>query len=374
MYLLRGSSRRPSQLMADLVPYLATVIGYLVLRWNALGFLVTSQVHINAGIVDWLTLIPRVVGQYVQYAVFPYPLAAYHLIAVRFADRVLPTLAYSSLIVAVGLLAWLARKKIANSPAWAVLFGVMLIPVLDFPAISTNFFAERYLYIPSLAAIVPISMGIGRLSNRWRQVLQIFALLSFGILTFARNRDWANNEKFYSSTLQIYPEATLFRVGLGEERMKAGDDLGAKNHFAKAIEDAKSNKYVQHGFQDYRALIGIAGIAAREERYSDAKAYLNEAAKLHTDDVGLYVYLGGIALQGDRDYPTALQYLQKAVQMDPLNETANDYLGVALFNLERYNEAARYFSEAVRINPNYKDGQLHLEMARQKLAGVATQR
>ena len=362
------SRARLKQVALNLLPYLSVALAYLLVRWNALGFLVTSHRYIDADLLDWATLVPRVFGQYIRYMVVPYPLAGYHLIPTAFYDRIPSTLMYSAVILVAGTAVWATRRKIFSFPLWAGLFSLMLVPVFNFVGIGENFFAERYLYIPSFALIVPLAMVTGRWPGRAKYVFSGCLIVLFGGLTLVRNGDWENNERFYSSTLDIYPEATMFRVGLGNERMKAGDDPSAETHYRRAIQDAQSNRYAQHQYQDYGAYIGLAGIAARQRRYAEAKEYLEEAAKVRTDDVGLYVYLGSIAMVADGDYEVALSYLRKAVQMEPLSEVAHDYLGVVLFNVGQYDEALRHFEISIRINPNYQDGQIHLEMTKEKLS------
>jgi tetratricopeptide (TPR) repeat protein len=48
-------------------------------------------------------------------------------------------------------------------------------------------------------------------------------------------------------------------------------------------------------------------------------------------------------------------------------------MGIALLNLKRNQEAARYFREALAINPTYKDAQVHLDMATQASLQPSTQ-
>ena len=68
-------------------------------------------------------------------------------------------------------------------------------------------------------------------------------------------------------------------------------------------------------------------------------------------------------MEADHDYPRAIENFKKAVELGPLNETARDYLGVAMLNQKNYPEAVRYFEEALKINPNYQDARNHLAMA-----------
>jgi len=75
-----------------------------------------------------------------------------------------------------------------------------------------------------------------------------------------------------------------------------------------------------------------------------------------------------ISMQNEDNIPEAIRRFELAIKLDPLNETARDYMGVALFNQGRVAEAARFFTDALRINPGYKEAQTHLEMVKKALS------
>jgi tetratricopeptide (TPR) repeat protein len=70
-------------------------------------------------------------------------------------------------------------------------------------------------------------------------------------------------------------------------------------------------------------------------------------------------------MEGEGNIEQAMELFKKAIDLGPVNEVARDYMGIALFNMKRNEEAARYFKEALSINPMYKDAQVHLDMATQ---------
>jgi tetratricopeptide (TPR) repeat protein len=372
----------------------------------------------------------------------------------------------------------LGRKKSLSLILWFGVFAVTLIPVFHFSAISqTAYFAERYLYIPSFAAIIALTTLAGhRASRRYLSVFAV-AIALFGGMTFARNRDWADNEAFYSSALRVYPEAMMMRVALAESISSRGDHELAKSHFETALQFERTTALLQAPFQGhrayvglgaiavqqqkydeakkyglealrlypngggahtilgivalaendlqtavaylekavalnalgytarsylataflranrfseaarhsrdalninpthadarsnlYQALLGLAGAAAAVQRYDEAKEHLRQALALNPNDAGVYVYLGGVAMQADEDYPAALSHLEKAIALDPQNAVAHDYLGSTLFNMGRYKEAVQYFERAIQINAGFQEARMHLEMARLRVA------
>ena len=54
-------------------------------------------------------------------------------------------------------------------------------------------------------------------------------------------------------------------------------------------------------------------------------------------------------------YDEAIQYYDKALQIDPNDTVALNNKGVALSDLDRYDEAIQNYDKALQIDPNYTD-------------------
>jgi protein O-mannosyl-transferase len=345
----------------DVAPLLFAGVIYMSARLMALGFISTTHLNIQASFLDWATLALRVFGQYIQYALIPYPLSAYHLIALHFTDRILSTVLYVFLIVIAAYAAFSLDRRIRGIGLWAIAFAVMLIPVFNFTGISLTFFAERYLYIPSLAASIIVGLILSRF-GRNAMIPMMGVIAAFGIYSFARNRDWSSDEKLYASILRVQPEVAHIRNNLADIYIKAGQDDLAKANLEASLKSLASTTYLQADNEKYRAEVGLGALAARHQQYAEAKDHLNEALKINPRGDWAYLYLGGVVMEGEGNYELAMQLFRKAMDLGPVNEVARDYMGVALFNLKRYKEAVPYFQEALKINPTYKDAQAHLDM------------
>jgi tetratricopeptide (TPR) repeat protein len=345
----------------DVAPLLFAGVIYMSARLMALGFISTTHLNIQASFLDWATLALRVFGQYIQYALIPYPLSAYHLIALHFTDRILSTVLYVFLIVIAAYAAFSLDRRIRGIGLWAIAFAVMLIPVFNFTGISLTFFAERYLYIPSLAVSIIVGLILSRF-GRNAMIPMMGVIAAFGIYSFARNRDWSSDEKLYASILRVQPEVAHIRNNLADIYIKAGQDDLAKANLEASLKSLASTTYLQADNEKYRAEVGLGALAARHQQYAEAKDHLNEALKINPRGDWAYLYLGGVVMEGEGNYELAMQLFRKAMDLGPVNEVARDYMGVALFNLKRYKEAVPYFQEALKINPTYKDAQAHLDM------------
>src|SRR5436309_5195485 len=171
------------------------------MRLSALGLLATSHLQVEAGWIDWLSLGVRVLGDYLRYALVPYPLNAFHLIPLKLEYRLLPTfIAFAAVVLTTALL-WLLRARVPEAIFWFAAFALMLLPVFYFKGLSNTFFAERYLYIPSFAMIVLVVTTAAALKiPKWNLMFGAIGV-AFAIATVYRNETWRTSEELYRTTL-----------------------------------------------------------------------------------------------------------------------------------------------------------------------------
>lgn len=369
LMLAKGRLRRGQFKNAanDLAPFFAAVAVYIGARLAALGFLSTTHMQVEAGALDWVSLGLRVFGQYIQYILLPYPLSAYHLIPLHLPDRVLSTLLYTGCIAAATVIVLKLNPRIPGVGFWAIIFAVTLIPVFNFTGISLTFFAERYLYIPSMALAVVLGLLFDKRDSRTTTALASAAVVTLGLFTFVRNNDWHSDERLYESILRVQPEVSHIRNNLADIYMKRGDDKRARSYLETALQYLDTSVYLQSDAEKYRAHVGLGAIDARSQKYAEARQHLNKALEINPRGDWAFLYLGGVMMEGDGDYDRAIEYFKKAIDLGPSNEVARDYMGIALFNMKNYREAIRYFREALEINPTYKDAETHLAMATRAL-------
>jgi len=226
-----------------------------------------------------------------------------------------------------------------------------------------TFLAERYLYIPSFAAVLLAALLLSRTSSK-NMLRAGWALVAvFAVATIARNRDWSSSERLYTETLAVEPEVAHFHINLADILMNRGDDAAARGQLELALKSLLGTTYAQVPYDRYRAEIGVGALDARAHNYGQARKHFESALQIYPAGDWGYLYLGGISLEADGDYPRAIEYFKKAIQLGPLNEVARDYLGIAMLNQGKYKEAAEYFAEAVKINPTDQDARKHLQMA-----------
>ncbi len=151
--------------------------------------------------------------------------------------------------------------------------------------------------------------------------------------------------------LDRYPEAAQhFQTALGINP----SNKEAQQHLALANE-----RVLQANESTYT---GLALTAARSGKFDEARRFLERALEINPRSSTAYVFMGGVIMESQRDFASAMTYLTKALELDPGNDVAHDYMGSALFNLRRYEEASRYFERALAINPSNAEARQHLKM------------
>jgi Flp pilus assembly protein TadD len=348
------------QSLSQVSPFFGVLVLYLILRVYALGLLATSHLQVQAGWLDWLSLTARVLGDYIRYSLIPYPLNAFHLIPLKLEFRLLSTAASLIIVVVAAGVLWTLRTRLPQGLFWFACFVLMLIPVFYFKGMSNTFFAERYLYIPSFAMIVLAVTTLSTLKVRhWNVILATVGVV-FALSAAYRNQTWRTSEQLYETTLALQPEAAHMSINLADIHLKRNDDGTAQKLLTSAQQTMQSGTYVVYPYEQYRAYVGLGAIEARAGHFAEARSQFQKAIEVNPAGDWGYLYLGGVLLEADHDYPKAIENFQKAIQLGPLNEVARDYLGVAMLNQKNYTEAAHYFDEALKINPNYEDARTHL--------------
>src|SRR5262249_8868026 len=175
------------------VPYILVMGSYAVFRISATGLDAASAVEGRASVVDWATLVILVLGGYLRYTVVPYPLYIFHMAPIHFGERIVPTLYAAAIIAASFLVLTIRRRRFSGPLLWLVIFVVTLLPVLYFRGFGgTPFpsrflaepgFAERYLYIPSIAITVVAGFFLAELKRTHAVLAACAVVLVFSFLT-----------------------------------------------------------------------------------------------------------------------------------------------------------------------------------------------
>jgi Tfp pilus assembly protein PilF len=353
---------KPGSLVIHGVPYLLALGIYVCFRIAVVGWNLPAVVQTEASFWDWMTLGVFAVGRYLRYSLIPYPLIVYHLVPLYLRYRILSTIMYGAIIVASISLVWIFRRKVPAAPFWLMIFGITLIPLLFFKGMGSGFFAERYLYIPTMPIIVLAVLFLRQLGRTPALVVTCCAAILFSFITIRRNFDWHDEETLFRRTLDLQPETVVLWNNLGINYLGRNDNTAAQQCFEMGLRYWDDPRFGSEWYPHYRAELGLGISAGRLNNTPEAITHLEKALLIFPNGADALAAMGALRINLG-DYPAGFDALEKAIKLSAIDELSRDYMGDALYNLHRYPEAAAYFREAIRLNPAYEPAKQHLSLA-----------
>lgn len=266
------------------------------------------------------------------------------------------------LLVAIVAAVLMARRAPVASfaIAWTI---IMFIPVSNLVPLIHFFVVERFLYVPSFGAClllaVAIDSALAAAEGRGRRLktavvaLVVVLVAAGGVRSAVRNTDWHDNYTIWSAAI---------RDGCGTFRAynSLGQALARRGRHEEAIAQYEEALRIQPGFaaaaENLTRAHNNAGVALlREGNLDGAIAHYTEA------------------LHRDLEYESALANLVSALRTlrarngdgaaGAGNARAYNVVGRALAKRGQYDEALEYFQEAVRVAPEFAEGQNDLGVA-----------
>jgi len=292
----------------------------------------------------------------------------------------------SVLVIAAGL-ALVARARRGPLAAFLLFVGT-LFPVLGFLNVYPFLFsyvADHFLYLASLAIIVPLSSVlvslVTRLGRPANVVLPAVLLVMLGTLTWRQSGVYRDTETLYRATLIRNPASWLAHNNLGVALLdKPGhlaeaiaeyqaalelnpDDAEAHNNLGNAL--ARMPGRLPEAIREFEIAIRLEprlaqahqnlgnALARNPKRLMDSIAQFEMALRLKPDDPEIRNDLGVTLLQVSGHLSDAITQFQDAVQVSPGNAQFRTNLGNALSQIpDRRPDAVAQFKAILRREPN----------------------
>ncbi|CAL1270183.1 unnamed protein product [Larinioides sclopetarius] len=282
---------------------------------------------------------------------------------------------------------------------------IMATSLLVFPFVpATNLFfyvgfvvAERVLYIPSMGFCLLIALGFDQLYRRQDRLLRKRILLGvfcallvvMSVRTVRRNRDWWNEENLYRSGIPINPPKAYGNLAniLSAQGKKAEAEWAYKKalsyrsnmadvHYNLGILQQEQSRY-EEALISYKLAIQfrprlamahlnlglVLGILGRKDEAADVYRHCAELdssglkdPKMHeTTKISALFNLGRLYAD-DGSYKQAIQVYQEAVQKMPHHyqpQSLYNMMGEAFFKLKQFEEAERWYQQALRAKADH---------------------
>ncbi|MDD5310179.1 MAG: tetratricopeptide repeat protein [Candidatus Omnitrophica bacterium] len=366
--------------------YLAALLIYGVIRHS---ILLNIKGTLTAGgslpLLERFYLIPPIILTYIKLLLFP---GGLHMERSDFLfdrphyffdHRVMLAL---SVLAAIAVFVWLARKRHREALFGFGWFILMLIPVLNIIPINA-FVAEHWLYLPSAGFFLLGSSALIALF-RFKSIklcaasfiIVILAMLC--ALTIRQNYMWRDPVSFYKYTLKFSPLSTRLRTNLGVEYFNLGLYKEAEQEYRKALAAEPAgvntvNDYINLGaalywqgkkkesIEAYNNAIRLkpdsplgywfmANILYLDNQTKKAIGFYKKAAELIPSNAAYWLTLGN-AYQKDKDFKEAEGAYKKALAAYPAFFEARINLGTVYYKQGRIKDAFKEYQEALRLDP-----------------------
>ena len=343
--------------------FFLVAVFYFVMRYNALGFVLSDARYVSYPFHWVLMTIPLVICKYLSLLLWPVNLSIFHatpMVTTPLSWRfIVPVLIVAAL--AFGL--WQLR---GNTVArFAILwFTINLLPVLNLSAFGVEFLVqERYVYISSVGFSLLLAMGLVKIPiEKWftvgsRRTAQA-ALVGVIVLllawkTVAQNMVWKDDMTLWEYGAEAAPDQAMSHYVLGHkyfnlqkiDKMVAEleqyvemkpDNLIVITNLASGHLVLYQEEIKRYGKGDRAHLDRIVALCEMGLRLSDkAPTLLDTLGTVYTYDWEL------------KNYERAIWFIEHALEQDPKNPFFNLHLVGAL--LRRADASKGDFDSALRL-------------------------
>jgi len=324
---------------------------YLALRARYLGGFAPHLERSAFGTKDLAIAALALFGRYCCKLVWPAELCAYYLFPTHVAvlrPWALGGVAALAICALTFVVLWKSNRQAAFGVVWVL---VTLAPVLNVRWMTSNPFAERYLYLASVGFCWIVGWagvrGWERLSARrsqWRVVLPVAAGLIAALCVLrivTRNRDWRDNLTFYTATLAVSPNAYYIHNNLGIVYWDQGNIPAAEKEWRTALRLAPGSEYVLHN-------LGL--VANAEKRYPEAENLFLRALALQPNYMDAHLDLGK-TYEATGLLKQAEAHLLTAERLAPLSVRAHNALSEFYFDQRQLRESEAEARRSVEIEP-----------------------
>lgn len=143
----------------------------------------------------------------------------------------------------------------------------------------------------------------------------------------------------------------------GADALFEGDLAEAERLFLQATEADNAN---------YLAFYNLGLLASDQERFEEARTYLEKALSIKENDADILTALGTVHLKSGQD-AEAEKLFQKALELGE-SEVLYNNLGTILFRRKDYRKAKELYRKALDMNPDYQEARENIALANFYLA------
>lgn len=243
--------------------------------------------------------------------------------------------------------AWRWRGSRPWFGATIAVYGLSLSPVLGLVQAGSHAAADRFMYLPILAVLLPLTFGATRLGARrprfWA-ALGAAAVVALGAGTMRQCRVWKDSISVYERIVTLHPgQSNLAHANLAAAYAEAGrlPEALAQYEMAEGIPPLRAQA---------RASAGKAAVLADLGRVEEARRALEAALAM---DPGCTQAIRNLWVLNGRlgRYDEALVWIRRAAALEPGNPENIEKEAILLEQMGRWAQAAAGYARCGELEP-----------------------
>ena len=327
------------------LPYAAAIACYLGLR----SYAVTTRTNLweTINIADAVWIAPQIFGSYLANMLFPFRLKTMY--DVNTIITWTSFLSWSLLLLTLIAAAVVFRKRREIS-ASVIIFLLFLIPVSNILPLGITRMADRYAYFALFGFCLGLSYLLLLAGKKAAAVMTVAVCLVFASIDVQRNSYWKDEIHFFSRMIKDAPEMSVGFKNLSEAYYNSHDYPNTDRYLSIALNKSEVNS---------RMLTAAAAMFWDMKRYDKALAALNRKITMEPKSPDAYIMISRI-YEEMGDLPNSKQYSDKAAKLFPgiielmvQRAVTACRFGEEKITQNKFNEAERYFKEALNIDPSF---------------------
>lgn len=359
-------------------PLIAGLLIYFIIRYNALGFMLSNEVvnnellnnpFLNTGFGEKLATVMLTWGIYLKLLFIPYPLThdyyPYHIEIVNFSNpfALISTLIWVSLIVYA--LLNLKKKSILS---FGILFFLITFSISSNLIVNIGaFMNERFVFIPLLGFTIVIAyLIIEKLSQIVNKknyptsivsTLIIIVSLIFSVQTFSRSFTWKDDYTLFTTDVKTSKNSAKCNVSAGGmiyHKALNENDITIRNEmFKQAI------NYLETGIKIYpnyiAGLLELGNVYLDSKMYSESKKSYERVLKINSKHPNALNNMLALAQRTtvDSNYSYSNVVYQTLLKYEPQKSDYLYSMAINMTELNRIDTAKIILEDIINNTPSY---------------------
>ncbi len=257
-------------------------------------------------------------------------------------------------LAALTLAAWSLRRRAPALWTGWVWMAAMLLPVIGLVQVGTQFYADRYAYLPLLGLTLAVVFGLRALAPAGAQralcALALAAAAGFAALAARQVGFWKDDPALCARALAVTQQNEKAHQLLGDYHHRRGELAEARTQYLAVLAIRPDHHQVRSN---------LGAVYVQLGRYAEARSELEQALRIAPAYEDALLNLGWLH-EREQDPEGALRLFERAAREHPDSPAPWGKLGDAYYALARPAEAGVAFERALALQRS--SAELHAKL------------